>query len=982
MGGYQDVIHSDSALLRISIVSGKGMGQYRRAVAHTPFSVTVDRPWLVQPDSTSIATISRLYVDNTLYKNDINAFPAGYDRVVGAQVAGYDGSIGIGAGNLWGLSMEGNVSHRTSTGWGIGIGQTSPQCWNELRDEKAYDCALNGFTMYTLMGEQGPGPGPLNCIGNVFRGGEVTVIGGSPIQTAVVGASVQNGIGSTFESITINAKRGIEYAGINGPAPYGTSVPSSYYGSAIFRKCNITVYNNPAFQPGVPQPVYFASYSDGQLLSRNTYSGSSQIYTGSGLTQTPVALGRCARFKGYVGGHLDPVVVPISNPGIQTMSWTATPSDSWITATIGASPTMAAEGDAGRLVVYVDASGMSAGRHWGYVTVSTGIKTAKIGVCVDLDAGPPAQQSPVASFTSSPAGGIAPVTANFDAGGSSDADGVIVSYSWDFGDGTGTAGVSASHTYSVAGVYLVTLTVTDNSGNTGIAVATITAGAPLTGVSISGNPAPPIESGTPVTLTATPIGGYNVSYKFLIRSGNGWSVLRDYSTDPAAAWTPSSSGCYAIRVLARSAGSANAYDVIGEIAYPVGLVPSAGMRLWLRADSGIGFDDLGKVSSWADQSGAGNNVSQSTESIRPAFVTNGFDGKPTVRFTGPSQMLQTSGLVLTGTTPFTAFTAAKFNSFPVGSYQYLWWNGMNSQTAGYGCYISTTVKLRSAWGSQSYYLTDTSSASAGTWYKMTSRYSSGSHQAWLNGTYLGSNAKTDSNFNLLGVFTVGNNGPTPSQGFYGDIGEILIYDRALSDTERANVETYLLSKWSPITAVTRERLLDVKALPDQTVVSITLPKVVTAASGVFSGGVYYICEPDRTCGLRVTGGPSVALWENVTLTGTVGTDANGERVLMVSTVDTRSSGTELGTLGMMNKVCGPSGQFVRVWGKVVGTGSGYFTLDDGSASPIRVETSGLIIPPSVIVQTGQYAGASGISGRGAGGLTVVRPRSDSDIRVY
>lgn len=55
-----------------------------------------------------------------------------------------------------------------------------------------------------------------------------------------------------------------------------------------------------------------------------------------------------------------------------------------------------------------------------------------------------------------------PIT--FNAGCSSDPDGTIVSYHWDFGDGTTATGVSPVHTYAVSGGYSITLTVTDNQG--------------------------------------------------------------------------------------------------------------------------------------------------------------------------------------------------------------------------------------------------------------------------------------------------------------------------------------------------------------------------------------------------------------------------------------------------------------------------------------------------------------------------------------
>ncbi len=63
----------------------------------------------------------------------------------------------------------------------------------------------------------------------------------------------------------------------------------------------------------------------------------------------------------------------------------------------------------------------------------------------------------------------------FDGSGSSDADGSISSYSWDFDtDGTEDAtGSSVTHGYSIAGTYIVTLTVTDNDGATDTATEDI-----------------------------------------------------------------------------------------------------------------------------------------------------------------------------------------------------------------------------------------------------------------------------------------------------------------------------------------------------------------------------------------------------------------------------------------------------------------------------------------------------------------------------
>lgn len=70
----------------------------------------------------------------------------------------------------------------------------------------------------------------------------------------------------------------------------------------------------------------------------------------------------------------------------------------------------------------------------------------------------------------------APLKVDFDASGSSDPDGKILSYGWAFGDGTRTragAGEKVSHTYTKAGNYTAQLTVMDDSGAKAGALALI-----------------------------------------------------------------------------------------------------------------------------------------------------------------------------------------------------------------------------------------------------------------------------------------------------------------------------------------------------------------------------------------------------------------------------------------------------------------------------------------------------------------------------
>lgn len=85
------------------------------------------------------------------------------------------------------------------------------------------------------------------------------------------------------------------------------------------------------------------------------------------------------------------------------------------------------------------------------------------------DSGGDPVQSPKADFNVE----ISELVASFQ-NSSSDSDGTIVEYLWDFGDGNSSSNVNPIHTYAVGGNYTVSLTVTDNDGLKGIKTKEIT----------------------------------------------------------------------------------------------------------------------------------------------------------------------------------------------------------------------------------------------------------------------------------------------------------------------------------------------------------------------------------------------------------------------------------------------------------------------------------------------------------------------------
>ncbi|MFB6698796.1 PQQ-dependent sugar dehydrogenase [Streptomyces rubiginosohelvolus] len=85
-------------------------------------------------------------------------------------------------------------------------------------------------------------------------------------------------------------------------------------------------------------------------------------------------------------------------------------------------------------------------------------------------------RSPVAKAAADRTSGPTPLAVSFSSAGSADPEGGNLTYAWDFGDGTTSTDPNPSHTYTTAGTYNPTLTVTDPEGLTGTASLVVTAG--------------------------------------------------------------------------------------------------------------------------------------------------------------------------------------------------------------------------------------------------------------------------------------------------------------------------------------------------------------------------------------------------------------------------------------------------------------------------------------------------------------------------
>jgi PKD repeat protein len=203
-------------------------------------------------------------------------------------------------------------------------------------------------------------------------------------------------------------------------------------------------------------------------------------------------------------------------------------------------------------------------------------------------------QPPIAE-AGAPVSGTVGAAVTFDGSGSSDPDGDIVQYDWDFGDGNTAmnGGPTPSNTYAVADTYNVTLTVTDDGELTNTDTTTATIGE-------TGTP-PTADAGGPYTGTV----GVNVSFDGSGSSDpDGTIVLynwdfddgnTDSSSRPTTGNTYASSGSYTVTLTVTDDDGETAFD-IAEVTIAEGNqspIADAGPEVMGTVDVAVSFDGSG-----------------------------------------------------------------------------------------------------------------------------------------------------------------------------------------------------------------------------------------------------------------------------------------------------------------------------------------------------------------------------------------------------
>ena len=220
----------------------------------------------------------------------------------------------------------------------------------------------------------------------------------------------------------------------------------------------------------------------------------------------------------------------------------------------------------------------------------------------------------------------------------------------------------------------------------------------------------------------------------------------------------------------------------------------SGLAMWLVSDREITFDVDG-VSVWNDLSGSDNDAEQATPALRPSLAPHGLGRRPVLRWDGAGDQLELS---LTLNAPLDGLTVA-----------------LVARMASDDCQIAVTFggfgELRVSDGGAAphptWETTDTTATSDvltadravndTNWHAVVGRFAAAEtpdKRIYVDGRLAGE-ATAHSGNSLGSGSTTGQLTATSGSAPAGDVAELIIYDRALNDEERDQLERYFANRY-------------------------------------------------------------------------------------------------------------------------------------------------------------------------------------------
>lgn len=213
----------------------------------------------------------------------------------------------------------------------------------------------------------------------------------------------------------------------------------------------------------------------------------------------------------------------------------------------------------------------------------------------------------------------------------------------------------------------------------------------------------------------------------------------------------------------------------------------ANLAGWWDASDSTTITIATGVSAWADKSGNGRTLTQSTTNNQPALVANQINGKPAISFDGVNDTL---GASFTLAQPCQHFVVFKFNAaYSSGNPRV--WDGFGVSSGMYRA-SATQMVLNAGASNDSGDVTDAEMQAYGVWDTELNGTSSFIRRAGVRRDSNESNVGTGAPSGIrLGVFQNGFSAPGNVS-----IAEVLIYSSILSASQATAVRKYLGKKYN------------------------------------------------------------------------------------------------------------------------------------------------------------------------------------------
>lgn len=238
-----------------------------------------------------------------------------------------------------------------------------------------------------------------------------------------------------------------------------------------------------------------------------------------------------------------------------------------------------------------------------------------------------------------------------------------------------------------------------------------------------------------------------------------------------------------------------------DAAAPFTPMSLTGLALWLDASKGVSATG-NNVTSWQDQSGNGNNATQSTSSYEPLHVTVGINGKPSVHFTGGTHLtIADTASLQWGTGDFyVAFVLAETTAS--STYGMVFSKQLAPYPfAGPGVFANFALPTQgTSWGGQTSYVDYVSTTSTmlndGTPRQFSLARTGTTLSVRLNGMASASTVGAATDVGAMGTPVSMGANQSGGQALTGDIAEVIAVSGTVSPSDVANVEAYLKAKYS------------------------------------------------------------------------------------------------------------------------------------------------------------------------------------------